>query len=135
MVGTPAKERTRKMRAKRAGRSLSVWLYPPADTYLEKLRALTGEQNNAIVAMALESAYEKLFWEKVGELSLAVDELQDRSANRAELVPVYRELIAVLAVDYPEPGDLKTVLNQRGVPNMQGDTGKWRVEQVRRLMS
>jgi hypothetical protein len=135
MAETPPAERMRKMRHRRQGRGLSCWLHPPADSYFRKLKKLTGATNDETISAALESGYRTLYWERVGELSLAIDELRAIASTRDDLTVVYRELVAVLAIDYPEPADIKTVLNQRRIPDYAGAVGKWRVDQIRKLIA
>ena len=134
MAETPAKQRMARMRRKRKGRALSVWLHPPTDTIFDKIKTLTGESNDATIAAALEAAYETLYWKQVRAFSVTIEGIHRANGSRDELQSAYRALIAILALDYPTPADIKTVLNQRGIPGYTGGVGNWRIDQVRRLM-
>jgi hypothetical protein len=132
---TPAKERMRKLRGKREGRALTVWLYPDADRRFRNIKAITGDGNDAIIAMALEGAYETVFFRRVHELAEQIRASQAVGAPKDQVTAFYRDLVAVLRLDFDTADGIKKTLNQLEVPNYSGKTGTWKVDQVRRLMN
>ncbi len=60
-MGTPVKERMRKMRQKRKGQSLTVWLYPEAANAYKKIKRLAGQTNDEIVNFAVREIYHSVY--------------------------------------------------------------------------
>ena len=132
-MGRPAKERMAKMRQKRDGRPLTVWLYPETSRAFGKIKTLTGEPNDAIAGKAVQAFYESILFKRINELALAIRDHLKADAPKDELTALYRELVAVLSLDYASADEIKKALNQLEIPNTSGATGNWKIDQVRHL--
>ena len=66
-MGTPVKERIRKMRQRREGQSLTVWLYPEAAHVFKKIKKLTGQTNDEIVNLAVREIYNSIYLAQVNK--------------------------------------------------------------------
>lgn len=133
-MATPAKERMAKMRKKRKGKALSVWLYPDTARIFQKIKTLTGETNDTIAEMAFRAFYENVFLKRINELALAIREHQKAEKPKDELTELYRELVTVLCLDYGTADEIKKALNQLDIPNYSGNAGTWKVNQIRSLL-
>lgn len=133
-MATPAKERMAKMRQKRQGRALTVWLYPETERIFGKLKTLTGDTNDTIAEKAFRDFYEAAFFRRVNDLALSIRDHLKADAPKDELTALYRELVAVLSLDYASADEIKKALNQLEIPNTSGATGNWKIDQVRHLI-
>ena len=133
-MGIPAKERMAKMRKKRDGRALTVWLYPESSRAFGKIKTLTGEPNDAIAGKAFQAFYESIFFKRINELALAIQDHLKADKPKDELRGLYRELVAVLSLDYGTANEIKKALNQLEIQNYSGSIGTWKIDQVRTLI-
>jgi hypothetical protein len=131
---TPVKERIRKMRQKRKGQSLSVWLYPEAARVLKKIKKLTGQTNDEIVNLAVREVYSSVYFGQVNKRVELIRTKLSEKVSRNEMPPLYRDLIRIFQLDYDSAADIKKALNSFEVPNYSGKTGNWKINQVRELM-
>ena len=132
------KDRVQKWRdrqKKLGGRSLSCWLSPDASRNLDRIKALTGATNGQAIADAVEKLYQSVWYSKVTELKTNIQEQIERKANRQDMTRLYHKIIKILRYDYSSAETVKTALNHLGVPNYNGKTGRWKIDQVRRLMN
>ena len=132
-MATPAKERMAKMRKKRDGKTLSVWLYPETARTFQKIKTLTGEPNDAIAEKAIQAFYESVFFKRVNELALSIRDHLNAEKPKDELTELYRELVTVLSLDYGTANEIKKAMNQLEIQNYSGSTGTWKIDQVRKI--
>jgi hypothetical protein len=133
-MGTPVKERIRKMRQKREGQSLSVWLYPEASRVLKKIKKLTGQTNDEIVNLAVREIYSSVYFGQVNKRVELIRAKLSEEVPRSEMATIYRDLIRIFQLDYDSAADIKKALNSFEIPNYSGKTGNWKINQVRELM-
>ncbi len=133
-MGTPVKERIRKMRQKRKGQSLTVWLYPEAANVFKKIKKLTGQTNDEIVNLAVREIYNSIYLAQVNKQVERIRTKLNEKVSRSEMVPLYRDLIRIFQLDYDSASDIKKAFNIFEVPNYSGKTGTWKINQVRKLM-
>ena len=134
MVTTPVKERMRKMRQRRDGRSLAVWLYPEAANIFKKIKKLTGQTNDEIVNLAVKEIYNSIYYGQVNKLIERIRVKLSEEVPRIEMATLYRDLIRIFQLDIASAADIKKALNSWEVPNYSGKTGNWKINQVRELM-
>jgi hypothetical protein len=139
-MATQAKDRMRKMRAKRQGRTLSIWLNEDAARIFKKLKTLTNDTNDAIVNMAIQDVYNTVFSNRCYAI---IDEIRAKqeAAGEApgwkveiELTQLYKTIVEVMRLDYGTAEALKKALNAFSVPTPGGKTGAWKINQVRKFM-
>jgi hypothetical protein len=133
-MGTPVKERIRKMRQKRKGQSLTVWLYPEAAHVFKKIKKLTGQTNDEIVNLAVREIYNSIYYGQVNKRVERIRSKLNEKVSRSEMVLLYQDLIRIFQLDYDSAADIKKALNSFEVPNYSGKTGNWKINQVRELM-
>jgi len=133
-MGTPVKERIRKMRQKRKGQSLTVWLYPEAANVFKKIKKLTGQTNDEIVNLAVREIYNSIYLAQVNKQVERIRTKLNEKVSRSEMATIYRDLIRIFQLDYYSAADIKKALNSFEVPNYSGKTGNWKINQVRELM-
>jgi hypothetical protein len=133
-MGTPVKERMRKMRQKREGQSLTVWLYPEAARAFKRIKTLTGQTHDEIVNQAVRKAYNIVFLGQVNELVERIRAKLSEKASMSELAPLYQDLIRIFQLDYDSAADIRKAFNNLEVPNFSGKTGNWKINQVLELM-
>jgi hypothetical protein len=68
-------------------------------------------------------------------LKTAIQEQISQGARRQDVTRLYYEMIKILRYDYSSAQAVKAALNQLAVPNYNGKTGNWKIDQVRRLMN
>jgi hypothetical protein len=138
MAKKNSKDRVRKWRDRQkkiGGRSLSCWLSLDAARNLDRIKALTGDTNSQAIADALEKQYQSVWYSKMTELKLNIQKQIEQGAKRWDVIRLYHEMIKLLRYDYSSAETVKTALNHLGVPNYNGKTGRWKIDQVRRLMN
>jgi hypothetical protein len=131
---TPVKERMRKMRQKRKGQSLTVWLYPEAANLFKKIKKLAGQTNDEIVNLAVKEIYNSIYY---GQVNKSIEHIRVKLSEkvpRIEMATLYRDLIRIFQLDFNSAADIKKALNSWEVPNYSGKTGNWKINQVRELM-
>jgi len=133
-MGTPVKERIRKMRQKRKGQSLTVWLYPEAANVFKKIKKLTGQTNDEIVNLAVKEIYNSIYLVQVNKRVERIRTKLNEKVSRSEMVPLYRDLIRIFQLDFDSAAGIKKAFNSWEVPNYSGKTGTWKINQVRKLM-
>lgn len=133
-MGTPGKERIRKMRQKRKGQSLTVWLYPEAANVFKKIKKLTGQTNDEIVNLAVQEIYHSVYYDQVNKRVKLIRTKLSEEVPRSEMATLYRDLIRIFQLDYYSAADIKKALNSFEIPNYSGKTGTWKINQVRKLM-
>jgi hypothetical protein len=133
-MGTPVKERIRKMRQRREGQSLTVWLYPEAAHVFKKIKKLTGQTNDEIVNLAVREIYNSIYYGQVNKRVERIRSKLNEKVSRSEMVLLYQDLIRIFQLDYDSAADIKKALNSFEVPNYSGKTGNWKINQVRELM-
>ena len=133
-MGTPVKERIRKMRQKRKGQSLTVWLYPEAAHIFKKIKKLTGQTNDEIVNLAVKEIYNSTYLAQINKQVERIRTKLSEKISRNEMVPLYRDLIRIFQLDYDSAAGIKKAFNIFEVPNYSGKTGTWKINQVRELM-
>ena len=133
-MGTPVKERIRKMRQRRKGQSLTVWLYPEAASVFKKIKKLTGQTNDEIVNLAVREIYNSIYLVQVNKQVERIRAKLNEKIYRSEMVPLYRDLIRIFQLDYDSAAGIKKAFNSWEVPNYSGKTGTWKINQVRELM-
>ena len=133
-MGTPGKERIRKMRQKRKGQSLTVWLYPEAANVFKKIKKLTGQTNDEIINLAVLEIYNSIYLAQINKQVERIRTKLSEKVSRSEMVPLYRDLIRIFQLDYDSAADIKKALNSFEIPNYSGKTGTWKINQVRELM-
>jgi hypothetical protein len=133
-MGTPVKERIRKMRQKREGQNLTVWLYPEAAHAFKKIKRLAGQTNDEIVNLAVREIYSSVYFGQVNKRVELIRAKLSEKVSRNEMAPLYRDLIRIFQLDYDSAADIKKALNSFEVPNYSGKTGNWKINQVRELM-
>ena len=135
-MGTPVRERMQKLRKKREGRSLSVWLYADTARMFKNIKTLTKDTNDAIVNKAIQEIYDTVFNRHCYELINKIQGMQNKpgQASRSGLTALYRELAGILHLDYPKAESIKKAFNSLNVPNYSGKTGTWRINQVRKFL-
>jgi hypothetical protein len=133
-MGTPVKERIRKMRQKRKGQSLTVWLYPEAANVFKKIKKLTGQTNDEIINLAVREIYNSIYLAQINKQVERIRTKLSEKVSRSEMVPLYRDLIRIFQLDYDSASGIKKALNSWEVPNYSGKTGTWKINQVRELM-
>ena len=133
-MGTPVKERIRKMRQRRKGQSLTVWLYPEAANVFKKIKKLTGQTNDEIVNLAVKEIYNSIYLVQVNKRVERIRTKLNEKVSRSEMVPLYRDLIRIFQLDYDSAAGIKKAFNIFEVPNYSGKTGTWKINQVRELM-
>jgi hypothetical protein len=132
------KDRVRKWRDRQkeiGGRSFSCWLNPDAARNLDRIKALTGATNSQVITDALEKLYQSVWYGKVTELKLDIQKRIEQGAKRWDITRLYYEMIRLLRYDYSSTEAVKAALNHLNVPDYNGKTGKWKIDQVRRLMN
>jgi hypothetical protein len=132
------KDRVRKWRdrqKKLGGRSFSCWLSLDAARNLDRIKALTGATNGQAIADALEKQYQSVWYSKVTELKLNIQKQIEQGAKRRDMTRLYHEMIKLLRYDYSSTEAVKAALNHLNVPDYNGKTGHWKIDQVRRLMN
>lgn len=133
-----SKDRVRKWRDRQrelGGRSFSCWLSPDAARNLDRIKALTGATNDQAIADAVEKLYQSVWYGKVNELKTDIQARIEQGATRRDMTRLYHEMIKFLRYDYGSADAVKAALNHLGVPDYNGKTGKWKIDQVRRLMN
>ena len=133
-MGTPVKERIRKMRQRRKGQSLTVWLYPEAANAFNKIKKLTGQTNDEIVNLAVREIYNSIYLAQVNKQVERIRTKLNEKVSRSEMVPLYRDLIRIFQLDYDSASGIKKAFNIFEVPNYCGKTGIWKINQVGELM-
>jgi len=133
-MGTPVKERIRKMRQRRKGQSLTVWLYPEAANAFKKIKKLTGQTNDEIVNLAVREIYNSIYLAQVNKQVERIRTKLNEKVSRSEMATIYRDLIRIFQLDYYSAADIKKALNSFEIPNYSGKTGTWKINQVRELM-
>jgi len=133
-MGTPGKERIRKMRQKRKGQSLTVWLYPEAANAFKKIKKLTDQTNDEIVNLAIREIYNSIYLAQINKQVERIRTKLSEKVPRSEMVPLYRDLIRIFKLDYDSASGIKKALNSWEVPNYSGKTGNWKINQARELM-
>ena len=100
-MGTSPKERMRKLRQKREGRALSVWLYADTARMFKNIKTLTKKTNDSIINDAVQKAYESIFSKRCYEIINEIKAKQNEPAPvKNELTGLFRKLIEVLQLDY-----------------------------------
>ena len=132
-MGTPVKERIRKMRQKRKGQSLTVWLYPEAAHVFKKIKKLTGQTNDEIINSTVREIYNSIYYGQVNKSIERIRVKLSEEAARIEMATLYRDLIRIFKLDFDSAADIKKALNSWEAPNYSGKTGNWKVNQVRAL--
>jgi hypothetical protein len=133
-MGTPVKERIRKMRQRRKGQSLTVWLYPEAANVFKKIKKLTGQTNDEIVNLAVREIYNSIYLAQINTQVERIRTKLSEKVSRSEMATIYRDLIRIFQLDYDSAVDIKKALNSWEVPNYSGKTGNWKINQVRELI-
>ena len=133
-MGTPVKERIRKMRQRRKGQSLTVWLYPEATSVFRKIKKLTGQTHDEIVNLAVKEIYNSIYLAQINKQVERIRTKLSKKASRSEMVPLYRDLIRIFQLDYDSAAGIKKAFNIFEVPNYSEKTGTWKINQVRELM-
>ncbi|BBO86777.1 hypothetical protein DSCO28_73430 (plasmid) [Desulfosarcina ovata subsp. sediminis] len=134
-MATAAKDRVRKYREKREGRSLSVWLNPAAARKFKNIKTLTGATNDAIIGRVIDEAYDSIFFSHCHQVIAEINSQLDQDhPDHSRLTPLYKQLIAILKLDYPSAPQIKDAMNSFKVPNYSGKIGTWKVSQVRKLL-
>ena len=133
-MGIPVKERIRKMRQKRKGQNLTVWLYPEAAHAFKKIKKLTDQTNDEIVNLAVREIYHSVYYDQVNKSIERIRVKLGEEVPRSEMVPLYRDLIRIFKLDYDSAADIKKAFNIFEVLNYYGKTGTWKINQVRELM-
>ena len=133
-MGTPVKERIRKMRQKRDGQSLTVWLYPEAAHIFKKIKKLTGQTHDEIVNLAVREIYNSLYLAQINKQMERIRTKLSEKVSRSKMIPMYRDLIRIFQLDYDSTSGIKNALNSWKVPNYSGKTGNWKINQARELM-
>ena len=134
-MAIPARERMRRYRRKRKGRSLSVWLDPDAARKFQNIKALTKATNDAIIDTAISWAYDSIYLHHCHQVIEEITfELNRPVPDDSLLTGLYRKLVSILKLDYPSASDIKDALNKLEAPNRTGKTGVWKVSQVRKFM-
>jgi hypothetical protein len=133
-MGTPVKERIRKMRQRRKGQSLTVWLYPEAANVFKKIKKLTGQTNDEIVNLAVQEIYHSVYYGQVNKSIERIRVKLSEEVPRIEMATLYRDLIRIFQLDLDSEADIKKALNSWEIPNYSGKTGNWKINQVRELM-
>ena len=133
-MGTPVKERIRKMRQRRKGQSLTVWLYPEAANAFNKIKKLTGQTNDEIINLAVREIYHSVYYDQVNKRIKLIRTKLSEEVPRSEMATIYRDLIRIFQLDYYSAADIKKALNSFEIPNYSGKTGTWKINQVRELM-
>ena len=134
-MGTPVKERVRKFRENREGRSLSAWLSAEAERKFCAIKRLTQATNDAIVDMAINDVYDSMIVKRRSTIIAEIKtQLSLPKPDTGRLSDLYKELIALLRLDLQADKDVKDALNRLKVPDDGGKTGAWKVSQVRRLI-
>jgi hypothetical protein len=133
-MGTPGKERIRKMRQKRDGQNLTVWLYPEAANAFKKIKKLTDQTNDEIVNLAVREIYNSIYLAQVNKQVERIRTKLSEKVSRSEMTTLYRDLIRIFQLDYDSAADIKKAFNIFEVPNYSGKTGTWKINQVRELM-
>jgi hypothetical protein len=128
-------QKWRERQKKRGGRSLTCWLNASAARNFKLIKALTGATNDQTIADALGERYQSVWYRKVSELKTAIQEQISQGARRQDVTRLYYEMIKILRYDYSSAQAVKAALNQLAVPNYNGKTGNWKIDQVRRLMN
>jgi hypothetical protein len=131
------KDRVQKWRDRKknqGGRSLSCWLGLDAARNLDRIKALTGATNDQAIADALGELYQSVWHRKIYELKSTIEEQISQRAKRQDVERLYHAMINLLRYDYSSAQAVKAALNQLAVPNYNGKTGSWKIEQVRRFM-
>jgi hypothetical protein len=132
------KDRVQKWRdrqKKLGGRNFSCWLSIDAARNLDRIKALTDATNSQAIADALEKQYQSVWYNKVTELKLNIQKQIEQGARRYDMSRLYYEMIKLLRYDYSSTEAVKSALNHLNVPDYNGKTGKWKIDQVRRLMN
>jgi hypothetical protein len=132
------KDRVRKWRdrqKKRGGRSLTCWLDASAARNFKLIKAMTGATTDAIIADALDELYRHSWHTRLAVLLENLRKLQAQPTSKSDLTVVYQQLIAIIAYDTNSPAEIKKALNRLEVPNYNGQTGNWKIDQVRHLMN
>jgi len=133
-MGTPVKERIRKMRQRREGQSLTVWLYPEAAHVFKKIKKLTGQTNDEIINLAVREIYHSVYYDQVNKRIKLIRTKLSEEVPRSEMATIYRDLIRFFQLDNYSATDIKKFLNSFEIPNYSGKTGSWKINQVRELM-
>ena len=133
-MGTPVKERIRKMRQKREEQSLTVWLYPEAARAFKRIKKLTGQTNDEIVNQAVRKAYDSIHFDEINKRVELIRTKLSEEVPRSEMATIYRDLIRIFQLDYYSAANIKKALNSFEIPNYSGKTGTWKINQVRELM-
>ena len=133
-MGTPVKERIRKMRQRRKGQSLTVWLYPEASNVFKKIKKLTGQTNDEIVNLAVQKIYHSVYYGQVNKSIELIRVKLNEEVPRIEMATLYRDLIRIFQLDLDSEADIQKALNSWEIPNYSGKTGTWKINQVRELM-
>jgi len=133
-MGTPVKERIRKMRQRRKGQSLTVWLYPEAANAFNKIKKLTGQTNDEIINLAVREIYHSVYYDQVNKRIKLIRTKLSEEVPRSEMATIYRDLIRIFQLDYDSAAGIKKAFNIFEVPNYSGKTGTWKINQVRELM-
>ena len=94
-MGTPVKERIRKMRQRRKGQSLTVWLYPEAANAFKKIKKLTGQTNDEIINLAVREIYNSIYLAQINKQVELIRTKLSEEVPRSEMVPLYRDLIRI----------------------------------------
>ncbi len=97
---TPVKERMRKMRQKRKGQSLTVWLYPEAANVFKKIKKLTGQTNDEIINLAVREIYNSVYYAQVKKSIERIRTKLSEEIPRIEMATLYRDLIRIFQLDY-----------------------------------
>lgn len=128
-------ERIYRMRAKRSGRSLSVWLYAEEARMFKNIKSMTGDTNDNIIKDAIQDLYDKVLQEAVFSVGRKIrSELKKSVPSRVKLKIYYIDLVQILKLELTTPTLLKNELNRLKIPNYSGKVGKWRVSQVKTLL-
>jgi hypothetical protein len=96
---------------------------------------MTGTTTDAIIADALDELYRHNWHTRLTALLGKLRKLQAQATLKSDLTVVYQQLIAIIAYDTNSPAEIKKALNRLEVPNYNGQTGTWKIDQVRRLMN
>jgi hypothetical protein len=133
-MGTPVKERIRKMRQGRKGQSLTVWLYPEAAHVFNKIKKLTGQTNDEIINLVVKEVYNSTYLVQVNKQVERIRTKLNEKVSRSEMATIYRDLIRIFKLEYDSAAGIKKAFNIFEVPNYSGKTGTWKINQIRELM-
>ncbi len=142
-----SRERVRRhreqLKRKSGGRTLSCWVNQDTARYIDRIKAMTARSNSDIVQDAVQELYSMVFTNTVATLTQEIitkqqggvlqDTFLGETRTKVELLESYKKLLTVLLYNYNSE-NLKNALNVYGIPNLAGNSGTWKADQVRHLL-